>query len=54
LDRLPDDDEALAIENAWALEIERRCDALDAGTTGTTDRQYVRRYVETKIIRGRD
>jgi putative addiction module component (TIGR02574 family) len=29
--------EAAEVEAAWAAEIERRCVALDAGTTGTTD-----------------
>jgi putative addiction module component (TIGR02574 family) len=40
-----------SVEEAWAMEIERRCEALDAGTTGTTDWAEVRRRIETEILR---
>jgi len=45
------DGEAAEIEAAWAAEIERRCAALDAGTTGTTDWEDVRRQIKAEILR---
>jgi putative addiction module component (TIGR02574 family) len=45
------DGDAAEIEEAWAAEIERRCAALDAGTTGTTDWEDVRRQIEAEILR---
>jgi putative addiction module component (TIGR02574 family) len=45
------DGDAAAVEEAWAAEIERRCAALDAGTTSTTDWQDVRRQIEAEILR---
>ena len=45
------DGEAAEVEEAWAAEIERRCAALDAGTTGTTDWQDVRRQIKAEILR---
>ena len=39
------------VEEAWAAEIERRCAALDAGTTGTTAWGDVRRQIEAEILR---
>jgi len=45
------DEDGAAIEAAWAQEIERRCAALDAGTTGTTDWADVRRRIEIEILR---
>jgi putative addiction module component (TIGR02574 family) len=38
------------VERAWAIEIERRCAALDAGTTGTKDWEDVRRQIEAEIL----
>ena len=46
----PDDDSG-EVEAAWAAEIERRCAALDAGTTGTSDWADVRRQIKTVILR---
>ena len=43
--------EAAEVEAAWAAEIERRCAALDAGTTGTTDWEDVQREIEAEILR---
>lgn len=45
------DSDAAGVEEAWAAEIERRCAALDAGTTGTTAWDDVRRQIETDILR---
>ena len=45
------DSDAAGIEDAWAAEIERRCAALDAGATGTTDWADVRRRIEAEILR---
>jgi putative addiction module component (TIGR02574 family) len=42
--------EAVSIEEAWAEEIERRCAALDAGTTGTINWPEARRRIETEIL----
>ena len=39
------------VEEAWAAEIERRCAALDAGTSGTTAWDDVRRQIETDLKR---
>ncbi len=39
------------IEEAWAAEIERRCAALDAGKTGTTAWDEVRRQIEADLKR---
>ena len=50
LDPPLDPGEAAAVEEAWAAEIERRCAALDAGTTGTTTWQDVQRHIKTKIL----
>ncbi len=38
------DSDATGVEEAWAAEIERRCAALDAGTTGTTAWDHVRSH----------
>ena len=46
----PDDDPG-EVEAAWAAEIERRCAALDAGKTGTTDWTDVRRQIKAEILR---
>jgi putative addiction module component (TIGR02574 family) len=46
----PSDADAAEIDDAWSAEIERRCAALDAGTTGTTDWEDVRRQVEAEIL----
>lgn len=43
--------EAAEVEAAWAAEIERRCAALDAGTTGTTSWEELRRQIEAEILR---
>lgn len=43
--------EAAEVETAWAAEIERRCSALDAGTTSTTDWEDVRRQIKAEILR---
>ena len=45
------DSDAAGVEEAWAAEIERRCAALDAGTTGTTAWDDVRRQIEAEILR---
>jgi putative addiction module component (TIGR02574 family) len=42
--------DAAAVEKAWAAEIERRCAALDTGTTRTTDWQEVRRKIEAETF----
>jgi len=47
-DEAEDPDE---VEAAWAAELERRCDALDAGTTGTTPWPEVRRGIESELRR---
>jgi putative addiction module component (TIGR02574 family) len=43
--------ERAEVEAAWAAEIERRCAALDAGTTGTSDWDDVRRQIRAEILR---
>ena len=43
--------DADALEEAWATEIERRCAALDAGTTGTSAWDDVRRQIEADLKR---
>jgi putative addiction module component (TIGR02574 family) len=43
--------EAAEAEAAWAAEIERRCAALDAGKTGTTSWEDVRREIQAEILR---
>ena len=45
------DGDAAEVEEAWAAEIERRCAALDAGSTSTSDWQDVRRQIEADILR---
>ena len=45
------ENEVAVIEAAWAAEIERRCAALDAGTTGTTSWEDVRRQIKVEILR---
>jgi putative addiction module component (TIGR02574 family) len=47
----PRDADAAGVEEAWAAEVERRCAALDAGTTGTTDWEDVQREIEAEILR---
>ena len=42
----PDD-----VEEAWAAEIERRCEALDAGSTTTRSWDDVRRRIEADLLR---
>jgi putative addiction module component (TIGR02574 family) len=44
------EDDRVEVEAAWAAEIERRCAALDAGITGTTDWADVRRQIEAEIL----
>lgn len=39
------------VEEAWAAEIERRCEALDAGTTTTQSWDVVRRGIEANLVR---
>jgi putative addiction module component (TIGR02574 family) len=43
--------DANEIEEAWAIEIERRCAKLDARTSGTSDWDDVRRKIEADIRR---
>jgi putative addiction module component (TIGR02574 family) len=45
------EEEVADVEAAWAAEIERRCAALDAGTTGTTNWEEVRRQIKAEILR---
>lgn len=40
----------LDAEEAWAAEIERRCAALDAGETATSDWHDVRRRIEKELL----
>ncbi len=44
-------EDADQVQASWAAEIERRCAALDAGTTGTTSWKAARRRIETAIRR---
>ena len=46
LDAAPDQD----VDAAWAVEIERRCAELDAGTAVTSDWETVRRRIERDIL----
>ncbi len=46
LDRVVDPD----AEEAWAIEIERRCAALDAGEAVTADWYDVRRRIEKELL----
>ncbi len=46
LDRVVDPD----AEEAWAIEIERRCAALDAGEAVTSDWYDVRRRIEKELL----
>jgi len=39
------------VEEAWAAEIERRCEALDASTTTTQGWEVVRRRIEADLLR---
>jgi putative addiction module component (TIGR02574 family) len=43
--------ETAEVEAAWAAEIERRCAALDAGTTSTTSWDELRRQIKAEILR---
>ena len=43
--------EAAEIEAAWAAEIERRCAALDTGTTGATSWDDLGRQIKAEILR---
>lgn len=45
------DEDPHAVEQAWAAEIERRCDALDSGATTTRRWEDVRREIETDLHR---
>jgi putative addiction module component (TIGR02574 family) len=45
------EDKTAEVEAAWAAEIERRCAALDTGTTGTTAWEDVRRQIKAEILR---
>ena len=38
------------VDDAWAVEIERRCAAVDAGTLVTSDWNDVRRRIERDIF----
>jgi putative addiction module component (TIGR02574 family) len=38
------------VDEAWALEIERRCAAVDAGTLATSDWKDVRACIEREIF----
>lgn len=38
------------VDEAWAAEIERRCAAVDAGTTVTSDWNDVRRRIERDLF----
>lgn len=40
-----------AVQQAWAAEIERRCEALDAGTAKTRRWGEVRRAIEIDLLR---
>ena len=46
----PDEASSAEIEQAWAAEIERRCAALDAGETTTTDWSEVQRKIDAEIL----
>ena len=46
-----DGDAESDVDEAWAAEIERRCVALDAGETVTSDWDEVRRRIEAEILR---
>jgi putative addiction module component (TIGR02574 family) len=46
LDRVVDPD----AEEAWAIEIERRCAALNAGEAVTSDWSDVRRRIEKELL----
>ena len=39
------------VEEAWAAEIERRCEALDAGTATTRSWEEVRCRIEADLLR---
>lgn len=39
------------VRDAWAAEIQRRCEALDAGTASTTDWDDARRGIQAEIRR---
>lgn len=43
--------EPAEVEAAWAAEIERRCNALDTGTTGATSWDDLRRRIKAEILR---
>ena len=38
------------VDEAWAVEIERRCAAVDAGTLATSDWKEVRSRIEREIF----
>jgi putative addiction module component (TIGR02574 family) len=45
------DESREAVQQAWAAEIERRCEALDAGAVTTRSWEEVRRGIETELLR---
>jgi len=44
------DESRADVEQAWAAEIERRCEALDAGGTTTRSWEEVRRGIEKDVL----
>ena len=46
-----DEDTQTDVDAAWAAEIERRCEAVDAGTMATSDWRDVRARIEREIFR---
>ena len=46
-----DEERPADVEEAWAAEIERRCEALDAGTAVTQSWEDVRRRIQTEVLR---
>lgn len=49
---MPDDDERQEsdLEQAWAEEIERRCEEVDSGKASTSDWETFRQRVEREVF----
>jgi len=46
-----DESPEVGVDEAWASEIERRCEMLDAGQAVTSDWKDVRRRIEAQLVK---
>jgi len=50
LDEPEEDEDEMSVDEAWAIEIERRCAALDSGEAVTSDWSEFRARIERDIF----